>query len=123
MRDETSAPFHRSGVSWKAVGQMLLAALPLAGAAAMLYLGTKFATHTEVEAAVAPLSPIPAKVQSLEEFRARQEKAQEKSENKFESVQQSLATLSAQQANTDKKVDRVLDALDRMNRRAAAATP
>lgn len=66
---------------------------------------------------LAPLVELPRKVQSLEEFRARQEKAQERSDGKFEVVQQSLATISAQQTNTDKKLDRLLDTVERMNRR------
>ena len=122
---ETTAPFTAKGPSWGAILKLLGWASPFLIGAAMLYLGKEFATHTEVRASVQPvelrllpLEQLPAQVQSLAEFRGRQERAQEKSEVKFETVQQSLATLSAQQSNTDKKVDRVLDALERMQRRS-----
>jgi hypothetical protein len=104
--------------SWASVFKLLGLLLPLAVTCLMLWLGKEFASHTEVSAAVQPYEALPARVQSLDEFRVRQEKAQERSENKFEAVQLSIATLSAQQSSTDKKVDRVLDVLDRMQRRA-----
>lgn len=122
---ETTAPFTKPP-SWRAILALLGWAMPFLVGAATLYLGKEFATHTEVRSAVAPietvLSPLPSQVQSLAEFRARQDRAQEKTEAKFEVVQQSLATLAAQQSATDRKVDRVLDALDRMNRRSSATT-
>jgi hypothetical protein len=103
--------------SWKAILALLGWASPFLIGAGMLYLGREFATHTEVRAAVAPFEQLPAQVQSLSEFRSRQERAQEKSEAKFETVQQSLATISAQQRATDEKLNRVLDTLEDMNRR------
>lgn len=114
---ETAAPFNAKSVSWKVVLGLLGWASPFLIGAAMLYLGREFATHSEVKAAVLPFENIPAKVQSLDEFRMRQERAQEKSEAKFEVVQESLATISAQQRGTDEKLNRVLDTLDRMNRK------
>lgn len=114
---ETSAPFTAKGLSWAAIGKLLAWLAPFLVGAAMLYLGREFATHTEVRAAVQPYEALPAQVQSLAEFRTRQEKAQERSESKFETVQNSLATISAQQTNTDKKLDRLLDTVERMNRR------
>lgn len=114
---ETTPPFPKHGPSWSAVLKLLAYVSPLLIGAAMLYLGREFATHTEVRAAVQPYEALPAQVQSLAEFRARQDRAQEKTEAKIEAVQQSLATFGAQQSSTDKKVDRVLDALERLNHR------
>lgn len=115
MSSETTAPFNSKGPSWAAVARLLGWLSPFLIGAGMLYLGKEFATHSEVRAAVLPYESLPSQVQSLAEFRSRQERAQEKSEIKFEAVQSSLATLSAQQSSTDKKVDRVLDALERMS--------
>lgn len=117
MSTETTAPFNSRGMSWAAVIKLLAWVSPFLIGAAMLYLGREFATHGELRAALQPYEPLPAQVQSLVEFRARQDRAQEKSDGKIEVVQQSLATLAAQQQATDKKVDRVLDALERLNRR------
>jgi hypothetical protein len=116
---ETAAPFPKQ-VSLKAIFVLLGWASPFLIGAAMLYLGREFATHNEVRAAVAPYEALPSQVQSLAEFRGRQERAQEKSEAKFEVVQQSLATISAQQQGTDAKLNRVLDTLERMQRRSSA---
>jgi 1,4-alpha-glucan branching enzyme len=102
--------------SWKAILALLGWSMPFIIGAAMLYLGREFATHTEVQAAVAPFEQLPDQVRSLTEFRSRQEKAQERSDAKFEVVQQSLATISAQQRATDEKLNRVLDTLERMQR-------
>ena len=116
MSDTTTAPFPKPP-SWQVIGKLLAWLTPFLVGAAMLYLGREFATHTEVRAAVQPYEALPAQVQSLAEFRTRQEKAQERSESKFETVQNSLATISAQQTNTDKKLDRLIDTVERMNRR------
>lgn len=114
MRDDTANTSR--GLSWGSIFKLLGMAMPFLIGAAMLYLGREFATHTEVRAAVQPYEALPAQVQSLAEFRTRQEKAQERSESKFETVQNSLATISAQQANTDKKLDRLLDTVERIHR-------
>lgn len=116
---ETNAPFNGRSVSWKVIIGLLGWASPFLIGAAMLYLGREFSTHTEVRAAILPFENLPAKIQTLDEFRLRQERAQEKSEAKFEVVQQSLATISAQQRGTDEKLNRVLDTLDRMNRKSS----
>lgn len=114
---ETASPFTGKSVSWKVVIGLLGWASPFLIGAGMLYLGREFATHTEVKNAVMPYENIPARVQSLDEFRLRQERAQEKTEVKFEVIQQSLATISAQQRNTDEKLNRVLDSLERISRK------
>lgn len=117
MHTETSAPFTPRGPSWAAVFKLLGWLSPLLVGAAWLWLGQQFATHSEVSAAVAPLAPLPAQVQSLQEFRTRQERAQDASAAKFEAIQQDLAGLKVQQSVNDKKLDRVLDSLERLNRR------
>ena len=113
---ETVAPFNARGVSWPTIFKALGWAIPILVSAGMLYLGKEFASHTEVATAVQLFSALPAKVQSLDEFRGRQETAQAASQAKFEAVQTSIATLTAQQAGTDKKIDRVLDYLERQQR-------
>lgn len=119
MSSETIPPFTktRDGLSWPAILKLIGYALPFIIGAGMLYLGKEFATHNEVRAAVAAYEPLPSRVQSLEEFRGRQEQTQARSEVKMEAVQTTLATISAQQTNTDKKLDRLLDTVERMNRR------
>jgi hypothetical protein len=109
--------------SWKAIITLFGWLAPFLIGAGMLYLGREFATHNEMQAAVAPFKHLPGEVASLTEFRGRQEKAQEKSEAKFEVVQQSLATISAQQRGTDEKLNRVLDTLERMARERRSAAP
>jgi hypothetical protein len=102
--------------SWKSIIALLGWASPFLIGAAMLYLGREFATHTEVQAAVAPFKELPLQVESLMEFRVRHERSQEKFEEKFEVVQHTLSTISAQQRATDEKLNRVLDTLERMQR-------
>lgn len=114
--NETVPPFAKSGPSWAAVLKLLGLLAPFLVGAAMLWLGQEFATHSEVRAATEPLHALPAQVQSLIEFRQRQDKSQEKNEVKIEMIQTGMASLAAQQAGTDKKVDRVLDALERMKK-------
>ena len=104
-------------INWATIFKVVTWLVPFMCAAAFVYLSEVFATHQEVKLAFSDYAPLPARVQSLEEFRGRQEKAQERSDAKFEAVQTSIATLAAQQTATDKKVDRILDALERMNGR------
>ena len=106
----------RNGISWIAVLKLVGWATPFIIGAAMLYLGSEFVTHGQLQAATHPLRELPVQLQSLQEFKARQERAQERTEQKFEVVQRSLATIEAQQAATDKKLDRVLDTLERMEK-------
>jgi uncharacterized protein YdcH (DUF465 family) len=115
---DTTAPFlAKGGVSWRHLLTLLGWASPFLIGAAMLYLRQDFATHEEVKDSVAPVVTAPARIQSLEEFRMRQERVAEKYDSKFEAVQTSIATLAAQQHGTDQKVERVLDVLERIDRR------
>ncbi len=115
--------------SWSAVFRLLSMLLPAVGIAVMLYLTSVFVTRTELSAAVngvstsvnnvsAAVAPIPARVQSLEEFRSRQERAQDRTNEKLEAIANSLAAANAIQQQQAETTKRILDQLERMNRRA-----
>lgn len=123
----TTPPFSAKGLSWSSVFKLLGIVLPVLFTLGMAWLGTQFVTqpelkaassraHEELATAVEPLRPLPSQVQSLQEFRARQERVQERSDAKFETIQQDLAALKAIQIETGRNVNRVLDALQQQER-------
>lgn len=113
MANETTAPFSKAGPSWAAILKLLGWASPFLIGAAMLYLGKEFATHSEVQAAVAPLTTVPAQVQSLQEFRGRAEVQQQATAQVISVIQQDLSAIKALQSEATRNTDRILRKLDR----------
>lgn len=120
MSDITTAPFDRHGIriNWGSIWKVIGFLVPIGLAAGLLYLSSIFVSKPDLHAATAPYAPLPAKVHSLEEFRERQEVAQSATTVRLDDLRIGQATLFSQQIATDKKIDRVLDAMERMNQRA-----
>ena len=116
-KDETQVSASRVGlrVNWVGVFQLLAWLLPFLTALAMFYLSTVFVKHDELAAAIKPFEPLPERVHELAQFVEHHEKTDEKKELKFDAMQTSIVTLSTQQAETDKKIDRILNHLERLN--------
>lgn len=108
----TGARFPR--INWAEVLKALAWLLPVALALAMLYLRSEFATHGQVRAELAPLVSLPARVGSLEEHRARAEKAADATQVKFEIIQTQMAEVQALQREQNRNLDRILNRLDKL---------
>jgi len=114
MPPDTAAPFDRHGlrINWGGVFKILGLLLPVVLVGVMLYLGREFASHAELAAAVAPSAPLPARVQSLEEFRGRQELQQLQTAAVISVIQQDLSAIKALQTEATRNTDRILRKLD-----------
>lgn len=122
MSDSTTGPFPGKSfkVHWADIVKVVAWLLPFVITGVLLYLRHEFATHTSVDAKVQlvrqdlkPLEALPARVGSLEEHRARAEKAADKTEAKFEAIQGQLAEMKTMQAEQTRTLNRILDNLDR----------
>jgi len=84
----------------------------------------KDSARSEAAIATAPYAALPPKVQSLEEFKGRQEQAQQATSAELKNVVIALTALKAttdtNQAQQQMANARVLDGLDRIERRARA---
>lgn len=83
--------------------------------------------RSEALSAVTPLTEIPAKVQTLEEFKGRQEEAQRQTVLKLEEMNARLVRIESTSDvhwNTQiEQIRRVIDQLDRMERRSSSSRP
>ena len=113
MSESRPIPFSkRIPLDWGSILTAVGWIATLALAAAGYYLRDQFATHAEVQSAVAPFSSVPMRVDRLEEFRVRQELAQQHDDEHYNTISVDLASLKTSHADTAKKIDRILDYLE-----------